>query len=665
MRGTDFRVDINGLRGISVALVVAYHLQLKGAGGGFIGVDVFFVISGYLMTKIIWRGLAEGQFSFWAFVGARAARIWPALAALVVGCFVLGALWLPWFDLRTLAEQGRWALLFLSNQYFREHSGYDTQSADDLWLLHTWSLSLEWQFYMLYPLALLAAARLWQWLRPARFAQELRSLLLTLLLLGAGLSFGHQWLQSRVDPEGSFFGLPARAWELLAGGLVCLVGREQATSRAGWRLAASYAGLVLIAASALAIAYWRLRPVGLAGLLAVPAAGVALILWANDSRNVVLRHRWVQTVGSWSYSIYLWHWPVIVALRLTTHSVDHPWLTALAATVASLLLGGLSYRYVERLAGASAGQPTWRAALAPCLALLLAGGATIAVATSDGLAFRARDRDRDNFYRGYEAAIAPLNFPAQCSNFKVTAQQLKVCPIQRPGSRRRVLVIGDSHAEHLWPWFVEHSQVTVDFFTASECPPVPRFERLQPGYHCKDYASIAWHKAAAPEYDTVVVSARWATVGLLGPPYCHQPAGQHCSRPAAARKQQLSLAELRAAIETSLQAGKTVVVLDSAPEARFRVPKRLAREMFWYGEARLTIDAPAWRAQSAWIDTLFADLKARPGFHLVSLRDRLCNNVACRVYDSTLQRPIYLDQSHFDPLWIIENGDIFAPFVRR
>ena len=94
------------------------------------------------------------------------------------------------------------------------------------------------------------------------------------------------------------------------------------------------------------------------------------------------------------------------------------------------------------------------------------------------------------------------------------------------------------------------------------------------------------------------------------------------------------------------------------------VPKRLAREMFWYGEARLTIGAPAWRAQSAWIDTLFADLKARPGFHLVSLRDRLCNNVACRVYDSTLQRPIYVDQSHFDPLWIIENGHIFAPFVR-
>ena len=661
MRGADFRTDINGLRGISVALVVAYHLQLKGAGGGFIGVDVFFVISGYLMTCIIRRGLASDRFSYVSFVCARAARIWPALAALLVVCFAVGALWLPSFDLRNLADQAPWALSFVSNHYFLARSGYNTQSADDLWLLHTWSLSLEWQFYVLYPLLLIAAARLWQRLRPVQAKPQLRAVLLVAVLLAAVASFALQLLQTRSGMQAGFFLLPARAWELLAGGVVCLLEREHDGPRARWRPLAGHAGLVLLLGSALAIAVWRVPAVGSGAFMLAPIAGAMLVLWANDTHNVVLRQRWLQCVGRWSYSIYLWHWPLIVALRLTSYPLDHPWLSSLAATAASILFGWLSFRYVERRAGTALALPAWRVAAKPALALTLAGAATLAVAATGGLSFR--DRERDSSYRGYETSIAPLNFPERCSNFKVTAQQLQVCPIDRQGGRRRVLVIGDSHAGHLWPWFVRHSQVAVDFFTASECPPVPYFERLQPGYHCKDYASIAWRKAASPAYDTVVVSARWATLGLRGPPYCHQPADGPCAKVPAARKQQLVLTELRAAIESSLQAGKTVVVLDSAPESRFRVPQRLAREMFWFDQPRLTIDAASWRAESAWVDALFAELEAVPGFHLVSLREQLCNDTACRVYDSTMQRPIYMDESHFDPIWVAQNAGVLAPFV--
>ena len=124
------------------------------------------------------------------------------------------------------------------------------------------------------------------------------------------------------------------------------------------------------------------------------------------------------------------------------------------------------------------------------------------------------------------------------------------------------------------------------------------------------------------------------------------------------------MTELRAAIDSSLRAGKTVVVLDSAPESRFRVPPRLAREAFWHGEARLTIDARSLHAQTAWIDGLFRTLQATPGFHLVSLRNKLCDEFACRVYDGTLRRPVYLDDSHFDPVWIAENAGFFASFVQ-
>jgi hypothetical protein len=194
---------------------------------------------------------------------------------------------------------------------------------------------------------------------------------------------------------------------------------------------------------------------------------------------------------------------------------------------------------------------------------------------------------------------------------------------------------------------------------------VPRFERLQPGYRCKDYAALAWQKSLAADYDTVIVSARWATVGLAGPPYCHESTGGRCEMVPTSRKQALVIDELRGAIDRSLRAGKTVIVLDSAPEARVRVAKRLAREHFWHGRPRLSIDRASVTEASAWIDTLFEQLRAHPSFRLVSLRGALCDDRVCRVYDNTLGRPIYTDESHFDPVWIAENAHFFEPFVQR
>jgi len=190
--------------------------------------------------------------------------------------------------------------------------------------------------------------------------------------------------------------------------------------------------------------------------------------------------------------------------------------------------------------------------------------------------------------------------------------------------------------------------------------PVPSSSGTDPLY----YADAAWRKAASADYDTVVVSARWATVGLLGPPYCHQAGAEPCKPVLAGQKQALVLLELRAAIERTLRAGKTVLLFASAPESRWWVPKRLAREAFWHGGVRLTIDVQSLQAQTVWLDDMFAALKAEPGFHLLSLRDKLCDDTQCRVYDSTLQRPVFLDQSHFDPVWIAENAGLFAPFVR-
>jgi peptidoglycan/LPS O-acetylase OafA/YrhL len=648
----DHRIDLNGLRGLAVALVIAFHLQLKGAGGGFIGVDVFFVLSGYLMTRMVWDRLEEGRFSYWDYLRRRASRIWPALAVLVLVLLLTGAVWLPPFDLERVAEQGVRSLAFVSNHYFLANSGYITHAGDSLWLLHTWSLSVEWQFYMVYPLLLMLLAR---WAPPARRARVVLAGLAVLLLL----SLGWHLLLASHAAESGFFLLPARAWEFLAGGLVALVTDRRVPALERWRPSVSHLGLALVLGGAVLMAAARVRTVGAGVWLLLPVVGTMMVLWA-DADNRILRQPALQRLGTWSYSIYLWHWPLIIGLRLTDIPQQHRVISAVSVALGSVLLGWASHALVERplmRRGREGG-----AFARPLATLVLAGIVAVGVLRTGGLSFR-RD-DPGGFYAGYWASVNTRYFPEECSNFKKPPQAIKPCRIDKNTSPR-VLVIGDSHAEHFYPWFVAHSPATVDFYTAAECPPVPHLRRTQPGYHCAEYAAQAWDRAQTGPHDTIVVSARWATIGLAGAPYCHERGPGVCTPPPTlAVKQRVVLDELRSAVTTTLAKGKTVVVVDSAAESTLRVAERVAREQFWYGEVRLTLPVPALQAQTAWIEPLFKGLESSPGFHRVSLRPRLCSQGECRAYDEQLKRPIYFDESHFDPLWIEHQADLFARFVK-
>jgi len=610
-------------------------VRWKGAGGGFIGVDVFFVVSGYLMTRIIDRGLGAGAFGYWRFVRARAARIWPALGTTLGASLLLGAFLLPPSDLSELAREALSAVTFWSNHFFLGRSGYDTNGADGNWLLHTWSLSVEWQFYLLYPLLLMALARL---------GARGRRLPPAPLVVGAlaALSFGWYVFQSHARPAAAFFTLSARAWQMGAGGLAYWAA-SSAPRSARARAVVSAAGLLLILGSALTLGLTHSDPVGLGWRSLLPVVGAMLVLWSANEDGAVFRPRWVQGLGLASYSIYLWHWPVIVAAEITGVSRWHPPLVKLAAGAISIALGGVSYRYVEDPARRAKGR---LAGLAAPLGLLASAGAAALVCTAtSGLAFRAR---------GGRTLLAPAReldyFPADCSNFMRTADDLRVCPIVRD-ERRHVLVVGDSHAEHLYPWFVQASRVSVDFLTEAECPPVPNFERIQQGLHCMDFATRAWRAAASARYDTVVISATWDLIGGDGPRYCHRTQPGVCLLVA-------DQAARRSAIRDELR-----VVLDGTPTASFKVPQQLERERYWFGQPTTTIDRVSLEEQ-AWIDGLFTELAPEPGYHLVSLRPRLCDSKACRIYDADLQRPIFVDEGHLDPTWIARNGDVFAPFVQ-
>lgn len=335
----SYRADIDALRALAVVLVVLFHAPVALFAGGFIGVDVFFVISGYLITGIVTGQIDRGTFSLRGFYESRLRRIVPALAVMVGGvflvCYVLG---LYVDDFQSLRRSVRAALLFYSNVYFRHATGYFDVPAHSQVFLHTWTLGVEAQFYLLHPLLVAFVYRRW----PTR--------LTAVLGVVAAASFALCVWTVRVAPEAAFFLLPSRAWELLAGGLLATTRWTPAT-QAGKRWLV-IGGLVAIVAAAVTLD--RLVELPFPGFAAlVPVLGALAWIAGGDGlveRGAALRlaqHPAVVFVGLISYSLYLWHWPVLVIARRVSVNQDlaPPLLAGLVVLMG--LLAVLSWRLVE------------------------------------------------------------------------------------------------------------------------------------------------------------------------------------------------------------------------------------------------------------------------------------------------------------------------------
>ncbi|MDX1697202.1 MAG: acyltransferase, partial [Thiohalobacterales bacterium] len=328
-RKLHFRKDINGLRAYAVIAVLLYHYEITGFSGGFIGVDVFFVISGFLMTAIIFSGIEAGTFTLSGFYLARARRIVPALAVVCIALLVFGWFWLAPHHYEAIGKNAGASILFFSNLIYNRAGGYFASPAEENWLLHTWSLSVEWQFYLIYPILL---TLLYKYSRDFRRNAYIALVVITLA------SAGYSLYKTETDPVDAFFILPTRFWELVAGGLVYLY-----TSRPGRSLNTEYHGLFLILLSI----FLFNDDTGWPGILAiVPVTGTCLVILSVRQESIWTCNRFAQAIGRWSYSIYLWHWPLVVGIRYFGVMNDPLWLSF--AVVASILLGALSYTFVEQ-----------------------------------------------------------------------------------------------------------------------------------------------------------------------------------------------------------------------------------------------------------------------------------------------------------------------------
>lgn len=425
-----YRPDIDGLRAIAVLSVVLYHFGVPGHGGGFTGVDIFFVISGFLIGGLLWREAEQtGRIRLAPFFARRIKRLAPAFVVMALACATIGYLFLLPFEYRGFAKSLIAATVYLSNVHFFREAGYFDTGAEDKVLLHTWSLAVEEQFYIVLPLIMLVLTR-WMGL--------LRAILWAAFVLSLATSL---WMLPRSQPA-AFYLFPFRAWELLAGVLLAVEAHRRNFS---FQLPApvTWAGFALTVAAIVTVPSGNTFP----GLWAIlPVMGATLLIAAGRSDNILntaLRHKAITAVGLISYSLYLWHWPVVTfAHYLRGNLISGPETFALIAL--SFALAYISWRFVEL--------PVRKASLGTLKTLASGAIASIALIVVAGVIF-IKDGMIDRFDAPLRTHIEASGDFLQDWSRCTTPDEgpfkgVETCPIG-PEGNPRVLIWGDSHVRAL------------------------------------------------------------------------------------------------------------------------------------------------------------------------------------------------------------------------
>jgi peptidoglycan/LPS O-acetylase OafA/YrhL len=498
-----YRADIDGLRAVAVLCVVIYHLGIFPLTGGYVGVDVFFVISGYLITQVIQDDLDRGRFSILSFYDRRIRRIFPALTAMAVLCTAIAAILLPPTALLNYGKSLLAMTGFVSNVYFKHvdnWDGYFGNISKSQVLLHTWSLSVEEQFYLFYPVALLLLDR---------FAKRHRPIL---LLFFVAPSFAMGVLETRHQPVAAFYLLPTRAWELLLGAFLAFRSLPALTHRVARELA-GLVGLGMIVYAA--ITFTRATPFpGVNALL--PCMGAWLILYAGEAGSSLIGQalslRPVVFVGVISYSLYLWHWPVMVFIRSLTADQGLGQRAKWFELLLSLVLAFLSFEFIEspfrrRRSPARAKRTVWEAASAS-VALAFLG---VVLVVTRGLPGRFDAQTRE-VLTGNEAREQDWpSLPIGCTNFRVEMSHYSDAVFCEFGhSSRNILFWGDSHIEQLYPLLQqiqpELQGEGIVFALSAGCPPSEPLNNSIPGYHCDKFNHFAMQRALSSDIDTVFIA---------------------------------------------------------------------------------------------------------------------------------------------------------------
>ncbi len=624
----EFRHDIHALRAVAVIAVLLYHFSVMGISGGFAGVDVFFVLSGYLMTGMILGGMDKGNFSLAAFYASRARRIIPALFALSITLLAAGWFLLSPSDLELLAKHANATITFTSNFTFNDEEGYFDVPSKTKWLLHSWSLSVEWQFYLLYPLLLLAIAR---------YAGR-RAVTPVLWLLGI-VSLGASIALTPLKPEAAFYLLPLRMWELIAGGLVYAHSARLSFSPSSSRWL-EVLGLALLAAAFFLVTPETLWPSYTALL---PVIGTVMVLLARRDAQW-MKQPFVASIGAWSYSIYLWHWPVVVALAYFNKSNTILWV--ILGIVLSMALGAASYRLVERPArryGVTR-SPRWHV-----LATLAAIGivATASLIAKETLTLPQRV-SAEVVRIDAESTNRFAHIPKECG-FNRDTQQLVPCLI-RNDQPLTAIVWGDSHAGSILGAVYRAIPGAIYYF-GHQCALLHDAELNSKGAHnhCPSFTrQVMEFINAQPQHIPLIVVNRYA-VNLVGANESASPGRGFTYTDLGAEQAQRDPFVLyqERLVDTLCQVAATrkVYAVLPIPEMGVDVPHSLARQwMLGIRPQEISISRMQYDVRNQVPIAALKEAQKRCGVVLLDPTPYLCDTERC--YGARDAQSYYFDDDH-------------------
>jgi peptidoglycan/LPS O-acetylase OafA/YrhL len=636
-----YRPDLDGLRALAVIAVVAYHAFPSTLRGGFSGVDVFFVISGYLISGIIFESLDAGQFSFLTFYQRRIRRIFPALLVILIACLVIGWLTLLDSEFKQLALHTIGGAAFYSNFIFWKESGYFDTAAGTKPLLHLWSLGIEEQFYIFWPLILWCS-----W--------KLRFNLLAITVLIWIASFALNLTKFHSNPVADFYSPQTRFWELLCGaqfayihllgrrhtspldaksdkGLLYVFGGARSFSNAMLRNARSILGMSLVVAGFVLIKPTSDFP-GLFALL--PTLGTTLMIsagpngWVN--RNV-LANPLAVWIGKISFPLYLWHWPLLSFLQIINGEIPSR-TERTAAVVASVILAWLTYRLIERpLRFGAFGLPK-TLILISLMILVMATGFDIF--KRDGLPFRTAAKpvvkyDGDVGQIEFHKYMAEHFYP--CTPIDIQKEALHYekylrCFKSKKDGDIDIAIVGDSHAEQLFIGLAERLRTkNIVYYIQASAPFLSNHQ----------FDGIFHYVLMTTSIKTVILTEYWA--------------GRKAEIPEGSTLQEQLLATTRALIA----AGKTVYLTNDVPVFPFE-PARCK-----YGR-RFALSAGCdWDKFDAvlqgYLPLLTDVIVAEPRTKLLDSVRYFCNVGDCSmVHDKVL---MYRDNNHLNILGTRFLGD--------
>ena len=622
-----YRPDIDGLRAVAVLAVVAFHAFPSWVRGGFIGVDVFFVISGYLISTIIFENLDKGTFSFTEFYARRIKRIFPALLLVLIACFAFGWFALLADEYKQLGKHIAAGAGFISNFTLCNEAGYFDNSAETKPLLHLWSLSIEEQFYIVWPLLL--------W-----FAWKRKFNLLTITIVVAIASFIFNIKGIKHDMLATFYSPQTRFWELLSGSLLAWVtlykkdtlanvklkldyllsriGYSEKQEAAGKTLSnvLSFIGLLL-----LVYGFWRInKELSFPGKWAlVPVLGAVLIITAGSKawvNRTILSNKVAVWFGLISYPLYLWHWPILSFARIIESEVPSRNIR-IAAVVLSIVLAWLTYKLVER--PLRFGNYSKVKVMVLVVLMTIVGYVGYYTYEREGLKFRALNKVNEevnnalsyNWKSGYrfgECFIYALD--EKTNKFSPT------CGLLGEKNKPMLMIWGDSHSAGFFRGFEKYGSklgFLVSQFNASGCPPILDFF-IRNRKECINSNNYVFNQIKRLKPDVLVLGANWEM-------YDGSP---------ESKWEKLDGEKFISTLRRVKEAGvKNIVVIGQLPIYSTNQADLLKRKFLWTKVD--TVTYKNFKPSAIPADSNIRDLSLRSSVKFISPLDLLCQTSGCAI----------------------------------